>query len=96
MTEHAKLDNDIAFERRSEGAWLLRATQRIPLPRAQLFPFFADARNLAVITPPRMAFRIHTPEPIVMRELRRIFRYRHAAIERAIADGSLAATSSPR
>jgi ligand-binding SRPBCC domain-containing protein len=178
MTEHAKLDNDIAFERRSEGAWLLRATQRIPLPRAQLFPFFADARNLAVITPPRMAFRIRTPEPIVMREgtlidytvrvagvpvrwrtlisrwdppnefadeqlrgpyalwhhrhrftaltpdetrmddevlfrlpmaplgnvalpfvkreLRRIFRYRHAAIERAIADGSLAATSSPR
>lgn len=68
MTEHAKLDNDITFERQGEGAWLLRATQRIPLPRAQLFPFFSDARNLALITPPRMGFRIRTPEPIEMRE----------------------------
>jgi ligand-binding SRPBCC domain-containing protein len=68
MTEHTKLDNDIRFERQGEGAWLLRATQRIPLPRAQLFPFFSDARNLAVITPPRMGFRIRTSEPIVMQE----------------------------
>ena len=68
MAEHTKLDNDIAFERRPEGAWALLATQRIPLPRAQLFPFFSDARNLAVITPPRMGFRIRTAEPIVMRE----------------------------
>jgi ligand-binding SRPBCC domain-containing protein len=68
MTERMKLDNDIRFERQPEGAWLLRATQLIPLPKAQLFPFFADARNLAVITPPRMGFRIRTPEPIVMNE----------------------------
>ena len=68
MTEQAKLDNEVTFERQRDGAWLLRATQHIPLPRAQLFPFFADARNLAVITPPRMGFTIRTPEPIVMRE----------------------------
>ena len=68
MTDHAQLDNDISFERQREGAWLLRATQLIPLPREQLFPFFADARNLAVITPPRMGFRIRTPGPIVMGE----------------------------
>jgi ligand-binding SRPBCC domain-containing protein len=178
MTEHTKLDNRITFERQPEGAWLLRATQRIPLPRARLFPFFADARNLALITPPGMGFRIRTPEPIEMREgtlidytvrvagvpvrwrtlisrwdppnefadeqlrgpyalwrhrhlftavtphetrmddevlfrlpfaplgnvalpfvkreLRRIFDYRHAAIERGIADGSLAATTPLR
>ena len=178
MADHTKLDNEINFERRPGSAWALLATQRIPLPRTQLFPFFSDARNLAVITPPRMGFRIRTAEPIVMREgtlidytvrvagvpvrwrtlisrwdppnefadeqirgpyalwrhrhrftavtpgetriddevlfrlpfaplgnvalpfvkreLRRIFRYRHAAIERAIADGSLAATRSPR
>lgn len=178
MTEHTKLDNGITFDRQPEGAWLLRATQRIPLPRALLFPFFADARNLAVITPPTMGFRIRTAGPIVMGEgtlidytvrvagvpvrwrtlisrwdppnefadeqlrgpyalwrhrhlftavtpqqtrmddevlfrlpfaplgnvalpfvkgeLRRIFEYRHAAIERAIADGSLAATASAR
>jgi len=173
MTEHPKLDNEIRIERQPDGALMLRATQVIPLARAALFPFFADARNLAVITPPAMGFRIRTPEPIVMREgmlidytvrvagvplrwrtritgwnpptefadeqlrgpyalwrhrhqftaldeghtrmddevlfrlplaplgniaapfvkheLRKIFRYRHAAIERAVADGSLAA-----
>jgi len=177
MAEHQKLDNDIRIEREADGGWMLRATQVIPLPRTTLFPFFADARNLAVITPPAMGFRIHTAEPIVMREgtlidytvrvagvplrwrtlitrwdpptefadeqlrgpyalwrhrhhftalddqrtrmddevlfrlplaplgniavpfvkheLRKIFRFRHAAIERAIADGSLAIASAP-
>ena len=33
--------------------------------------------------------------PFVKRELRRIFRYRHAAIERTLADGSLAAAGVP-
>ena len=170
-----KLDNDITFERQPDGAYLLRTSQRIPLPRERLFPFFSDARNLAVITPPAMGFRIRTPQPIVMgvgtlidytvrvaglpvrwrtlisqwdpphefadeqlrgpyalwrhrhrftpigpnetqmddavlfrlplaplgnvalpfvkRELRRIFRYRHEAIARALADGSLAANA---
>ncbi len=172
------LDNDITFARRPKGAWALLATQRIPLPRERLFPFFSDARNLAVITPPRMGFRIRSVKPIVMREgtlidytvrvagvplrwrtlishwdppnefadeqlrgpyalwhhrhrftalgpsetrmddevlfrlplaplgnlalpfvkheLRRIFAYRHAAIQRALADGTFAATGSPR
>lgn len=178
MTEHTKLDKGITFERQPAGTWLLRATQLIPLPRSQLFPFFADARNLTVITPPRMGFRIRTPEPIAMQEgtlidytvrvagvpvrwrtlisrwdppnefadeqlrgpyalwhhrhrftavspqatrmddevlfrlpfaplgnvalpfvkgeLRRIFEYRRAAIERALADGSLAASTGSR
>ena len=178
MADYTKLDKDIVFERRPEGAWALLATQRIPLPRTQLFPFFSNARNLAVITPPQMGFRIRTAEPIdmregalidytvrvagvplrwrtlishwdppdefadeqlsgpyalwhhrhrfttvgpgetrmddevlfrlplaplgnialpfVKRELRRIFQYRHAAIARAIADGSLGATTPQR
>ena len=62
------LDNDIHFERRADGASVLRTSQVIPLPREQLFPFFSDARNLAVITPPAMGFHILTPDPIVMRE----------------------------
>jgi ligand-binding SRPBCC domain-containing protein len=39
----------------------------LPRPRDELFPFFAEARNLERITPPWLSFKVLTADPIVMR-----------------------------
>ena len=47
--------------------YVLERRQRLELPVERAFEFFAQARNLAAITPPWMGFEVITPGPIEMR-----------------------------
>ncbi|HZQ45709.1 MAG TPA: SRPBCC family protein [Verrucomicrobiae bacterium] len=39
----------------------------LPRRREEVFPFFADARNLQIITPPWLKFQALTPMPVEMK-----------------------------
>jgi len=49
-----------------EGGYLLESSLHLPRPVAEVFPFFADARNLQSLTPKTLQFEVLTPEPLVM------------------------------
>jgi ligand-binding SRPBCC domain-containing protein len=50
------------------GAYRLKAEQWLPVDTDELFPFFADPRNLELITPNTLRFEVVTPQPIEMHE----------------------------
>ncbi len=45
---------------------LFSAELLLPRPRGEVFPFFAEARNLEILTPPWLEFEVLTPDPIAM------------------------------
>jgi len=45
----------------------LLSSVHLDAPLADVFPFFADARNLEALTPPWLHFEISNPSPIEMR-----------------------------
>jgi ligand-binding SRPBCC domain-containing protein len=47
--------------------YVLERDLSLPVARAQVFPFFAEARNLERLTPPSLHFEILTPGTIHMR-----------------------------
>jgi ligand-binding SRPBCC domain-containing protein len=48
--------------------YLFEAELWLPRPLSDVFPFFAEARNLETLTPPWLQFEVLTPAPIVMGE----------------------------
>lgn len=48
------------------GIKVLRSTMWVPAPPAAVWPFFSDAHNLPLLTPPFLRFAILTPAPIAM------------------------------
>jgi ligand-binding SRPBCC domain-containing protein len=46
----------------------LERSQTVPVSLGRVFSFFEAPENLALITPPRLGFRVVSPTPVVMEE----------------------------
>jgi uncharacterized protein len=67
MLEQALLDILAPGSGRIPALQTLESSSRFDAPIETVFAFFADARNLARITPRELGFRMLTPQPVAMR-----------------------------
>lgn len=67
MTRNGNGEPSVRIERGADG-WKLTATTRLRRPLPDVFDFFSDCRNLEVLTPPELQFRILTPDAHAVRE----------------------------
>lgn len=58
---------DADYTRARRPRYQLIARSELAAPIEQVFPFFAAAENLQLLTPPAMRFHIESPRPIAMR-----------------------------
>lgn len=65
MEHGASRNGRLAFE--GVRVHILRREQLLDHPPSEVFPFFADARNLEAITPAALGFRVMAEGPIEMR-----------------------------
>jgi hypothetical protein len=72
----------------------LKRDQVVSKPLEKIFPFFTKAENLALITPPSLAFRVITPSPVTM-ELGRIVDYTIKLLGREVRWRSMITTYDP-
>ena len=66
MTMMSRPTGDLKISRHPRG-YVLEAAVEVSRPREEVFGFFADAKNLELLTPPFLSFQIVTPDPIAMR-----------------------------
>lgn len=62
----------VRIDRKDRRSWRLTSWVRLDRPVQDVFEFFGDARNLNLITPPWLHFKIKTPMPVRMERGARI------------------------
>jgi uncharacterized protein len=63
---HERLCGPNRYARTMMHVCQLQLEQWVTKPLERVFPFFAQPENLALITPPSLAFRLLTPRPVIM------------------------------
>ena len=78
----------------SLATYTLKRELWVDQPLEKVFPFFERPENLALITPPRLAFRLLTPSPVQM-EQGRVIDYTIRVLGKQVRWRSIISTYCP-